>query len=993
MPKRPGAITSAVGAQLEATVPIAAFELLPAGVAVVDLQGRVQWTSSALHRLTGRGPAELLGRSVADFVPPLDLPGGARWAEALADAHAAPVRGEAWYTRPDGSRAHLVSDLVVVRDGAGIARYGLLTVHDNTVSQAVEDALRAANDELDSIVANAPLAICVTSLEGVVQLWNPQAELMFGWSATEVIGRRAPFTSTDPASTADLTPSPDRPFPFRDIREADRHGRMLDLGLRTAVLHSRAGAPAGILFAFTDVSERKATESDLIASEHRFRALVQNISDTVSIVDAEGRITFTSGQTEPVLGHPASWWSGRSIFDICHPDDAHRCRTLLEDLAIHPGQQNTAELRLRHANGGWEHISVTAVNMLHDPDIGGIVMTSTNVTEARRASLLLASQARILELIARSAPLDETLLAISSMVTDLVGDGVVGLFLVEGDRLVPRGGRHLPANVLQHLGVRPVEGHHVDGEALRTGEPVVVVDTHTDPLVASMRDDLSTAGLRSTWSLPVIDLPERLLGTIAVFHPEPGAPDAHERATVAAAGQLLEIALERNEAESRLAHQVLHDDLTGLPNRTLVLDRLSHALARARQLKEEVAVLFMDLDRFKVVNDSLGHGAGDQLLVSFAERLRSIVRPDDTIARFGGDEFVVLSEHLSGKGVGKGAVFAIADRLEEALRQPFLLDDGTEVFLSASLGLAIGDGPDADVLLRNADAAMYRAKELGRDRLEVFDEEMQEAAVARLNLGNDLRRAIEGSQFAVLHQPVVDVRTGEVVGSEALVRWKHPQRGLIPPDEFISVTEDTGLITEVGRWVLDTAIEDAAAWAREHDLTGFRQSVNVSARQLTLNLSELVAEALERHQWPAERLCLELTESVLMDDLDTTLTALDALKSLGVLLAIDDFGTGYSSLTYLQRLPVDVVKIDQSFVSGLTPTARRAEDDRGTIAKAVIGIAHALGLVAVAEGVENEQQLEVLRRLDCDLAQGYLYSEPVDAAGFSAYLRDRRAGD
>jgi EAL domain-containing protein (putative c-di-GMP-specific phosphodiesterase class I) len=288
---------------------------------------------------------------------------------------------------------------------------------------------------------------------------------------------------------------------------------------------------------------------------------------------------------------------------------------------------------------------------------------------------------------------------------------------------------------------------------------------------------------------------------------------------------------------------------------------------------------------------------------------------------------------------------------------------------------------------------MYRAKELGRDRLEVFDEEMQEAAVARLNLGNDLRRAIEGHQFLVLHQPVVDVRSGAVVGSEALVRWNHPQRGLIPPDEFISVTEDTGLITEVGRWVLDTAIADAAGWAHQHDLTGFRQSVNVSARQLTLNLSELVAEALERHQWPAERLCLELTESVLMDDLDTTLTALDALKDLGVQLAIDDFGTGYSSLTYLQRLPVDVVKIDQSFVSGLTPTARRAEDDRGTIAKAVIGIAHALGLVAVAEGVENEQQLEVLRRLDCDLAQGYLYSEPVDAEGFSAFLQDRRAAD
>jgi diguanylate cyclase (GGDEF)-like protein/PAS domain S-box-containing protein len=992
MPRRPGATASPPGTSETgaAAAPIAAFELVPAGVAVLDLQGRVQWTNRALQHLTGRRPSELLGRSVADFVPPVDHPGGVRWTDAIGEVSLDPVRGEAWYTRPDGSRAYLVSDLVVVRDATGTARYGLVTVHDDTVTRAVEDALRATNAELDSIVANAPLAICVTDLDGVVQLWNPQAELMFGWPANEVLGRRAPFASTDPSLTAELTPSADRPFPFRDIHETDRHGRVLDLGLRTAVLHGSSGAPAGILSAFTDISERKSTEAELLASEHRFRALVQNISDTVHIVDADGRIVFTSGQTEPVLGYPVSWWNDRSVFDVCHPDDAARCRVLLEDVAIHPGQQSTAELRLRHADGHWDTISLTAVNLLHDPDIEGIVITSTNITEAKRSSSLLASQARVLELIARSAPLDETMLAISTMVTELVVDGVVGVFLVEGERLVPRGGRHLPAGVLQHLGVRMADGSHADGEALRTGEPVIVRDTTSDPLVAPMRDGLLAAGLGSTWSWPVIDMPDhRRLGTIAVYHPHPGEPDAHERATVAAAGQLLEIALERHEAESRLAYQAVHDDLTGLPNRTLVLDRLSHALARARQLKEEVAVLFLDLDRFKVVNDSLGHGAGDQLLVRFAERLRSIVRPDDTIARFGGDEFVILSEHVE----GKGAVFAIADRLDQALAQPFVLDDGSEVFLTASLGLATGDGPDADVLLRNADAAMYRAKERGRDRLEVFDEEMQEAAVARLNLGNDLRRAIEGSQFTVLHQPVVDVRTGEVVGSEALVRWAHPQRGLVLPDEFISVTEDSGLIAEVGSRVLDAALADAARWATEHELGRFTQAVNVSARQLTTSFADIVADALQRHQWPAERLCLELTESVLMDDLDMTLVALRSLKDLGLRLAIDDFGTGYSSLTYLQRLPVDVVKIDQSFVNGLSPSARRSDDDRGTIAKAVISMAHALGLEAAAEGVENEDQLEVLRMLDCDVAQGYLFSPPVDAEGFSAFLADRRSTD
>ena len=531
MPKRPGATASLAGApgNLDATVPIGAFELLPAGIAVLDLQGRVQWSNESLQHLTGRKPGELLGRSVADFVPPVDLPGGTRWTDALlADGPAQPVRGEAWYARPDGSSVYLVADLVVVRDAAGTTRYGLITVHDHTVTRAVEDALRATNAELDSIVANAPLAICVTDLEGLVQLWNPQAELMFGWPLEEVLGRPAPFASTDPSWTADLMPSADRPFPFRDITVADRHGRTLDLGLRTALLHGPSGAPAGVLSAFTDISERKSTQAELIASEHRFRALVQNITDTVSIVDAEGRILFTSGQTEPVLGHSVSFGNDRNVFDVCHPDDVDRFRALLEDVAIHPGQQNTAELRLRHADGQWEVISVTAVNLLHDPDIDGIVMTSTNVTESRRSSSLLRSQARVLELIARSAPLDETLIAISAMVTDLVSDGVVGVFLVEGERLVPRGGRHLPAGVLQHLGVRMADGPHVDGEALRTGAPVIVPDTSTDPLVAPMRAALEAAGLRSTWSLPVLDMPDgrRQLGTIAVYHSEPGEPDA-----------------------------------------------------------------------------------------------------------------------------------------------------------------------------------------------------------------------------------------------------------------------------------------------------------------------------------------------------------------------------------------------------------------------------------------------------------------------------------
>jgi len=404
-----------------------------------------------------------------------------------------------------------------------------------------------------------------------------------------------------------------------------------------------------------------------------------------------------------------------------------------------------------------------------------------------------------------------------------------------------------------------------------------------------------------------------------------------------------------------------------------------------------MAVLFLDLDRFKVVNDSLGHGAGDQLLILFADRLRSIVRPEDTVARFGGDEFVVLCEQAHGATV----TVAIAERLEQAMAEPFLLEDGAEVFLTVSLGLAIGDGPDAEVLLRNADAAMYRAKELGRNRLEVFDDAMQAAAVARLTIGNDLRRAVDRHEFTLLHQPVVDVVTRRIIGAEALVRWAHPTRGLLLPETFISITEESGLIVPIGEWVLDSALSQARTWADQHGLDGFQQSVNLSARQLSSPaLIDLVAEVLDRHHWAPAQLVLELTESVLLDDLEVTLAALLQLKELGVQLAIDDFGTGYSSLTYLQRFPVDSVKIDQTFVSGLT-TAPVAEamHSEATIPRAVVVMAHALGLTALAEGVETEDQLAVLRELGCDQAQGYLFSPPVSGDDFSELLRRQALAD
>jgi diguanylate cyclase (GGDEF)-like protein/PAS domain S-box-containing protein len=438
----------------------------------------------------------------------------------------------------------------------------------------------------------------------------------------------------------------------------------------------------------------------------------------------------------------------------------------------------------------------------------------------------------------------------------------------------------------------------------------------------------------------------------------------------------------RKGLEEELRRQAFHDSLTGLANRALFADRLEHALARTHRFGQSIAVLFIDLDDFKTVNDSLGHGEGDHLLIAVAERLVGAMRAGDTIARMGGDEFAVLIEDP----VEAEAPLAVARRLLAALEAPF--ERGAkELFVHASVGVATSTSrsQSADELLRDADVSMYMAKSNGKNRVELFVPSMHEAALARFALKADLERAVERGEFALVYQPIMHLATGQVAGVEALLRWHHPRRGLVGPTEFIPVAEETGLIIRLGRWVLEQACSQARAWDEETS-TPLTMSVNVSARQVQApGFVDDVAQVLATTGLAPARLTLELTESVLMQDVEQTSSTLDALKALGVRLAIDDFGTGYSSLTYLDRFPIDELKIDRSFVSTMT-----TGPDQSALVRSILKLGETLHLETVAEGIEQADQLAELKTLGAGLGQGYYFAEPLTPDALSVFLASGR---
>jgi diguanylate cyclase (GGDEF)-like protein/PAS domain S-box-containing protein len=803
-------------------------------------------------------------------------------------------------------------------------------------------------------------AVITIDHQGFVLEFNRAAEATFGYARDDVLGRELAALIVPPELREGHRAALERwtdagPGPGAGAllgRRVDVTAMRADGSTFSAELAiSRVGVPGPPVFTacIRDLSDRLATEERLRNAEIRYRTLVEQ-SPLISYIDATSdpvsRPRYISPQIESVLGRTTSeWLTSPGIYEqSIHPDDrAWVIRTKSE--AYECGDALRLEYRMLSRDGRLVWVEDQSVHV--EPEGGPAFRQgfAIDITERKQAEEALRQAETRYRTLVEQLPL--------AVYIDRVDDE--------------------SSNIYTSPQIEPMLGY-------TTEEWIAQPDLFVRVLHPDDREPVLAAHAATHATGEPLHLEYRLLardGRTIWVHDEARMIDLSPGERVLQ-GYLLDITA-RREAEELLRHQAFHDPLTGLANRALFTDRVEHALVRSRT-GERAAVLFLDLDDFKAVNDTRGHIVGDALLRAVADRLLEILAASQTVARLGGDEFAILVED-----VDVGAAVDVAERVITALQAPFEVEGG-EVFVTTSVGIAVGGV--ADELLRSADVAMYRAKASGKAQYVVYAPMMEEDVVGRLELVADLRRARVDEEFVVHYQPTVDLSTGALVGVEALVRWRHPSKGLLQPSAFIPLAEETGRIVEIGRWVLAEACRQAAAWRAElpaaHNLW---VSVNVSTRQVRRpGLVEDVRAALEGSGLDPRALVVEITESVLARRREEMTSILEEVTAGGVRLALDDFGTGYSSLSLLQDLPVHALKIDRSFVQSLDQGPQR-----GAFVRAIVELAHALELTVVAEGIEVPEHVVVLRALGCRLGQGFHFSGPLEPRELEARLLRRAA--
>lgn len=781
--------------------------------------------------------------------------------------------------------------------------------------------------------------IVIADAAGAIVLTNRAAEAILGRRGADVMG--LPLDGAVPGLEA----------PVRQLREGAvvrglelRYprpgGETRALLVNGAPMRGEHGALTGLVVTFADVTERMRTFAQLEASERRFRELTEQSADIIGYVSLDGKILYVSPAARTILGYAPEEMIGRASQDFVHPDDR---AILAGTVDVSPADVFTAEFRARRKDGSlcWLDTARRVVRDASDTAVGFLVI-SRDVTERRAA-------AEMLQRTADALALAQEIAHVGSFQHDVAGgtaswsDELYRIYGVSPETFAVR------TDSLWHF------DHPDDTAAVRHA----VDAARRDRTVYEVEHRIIRPDGTERWVV------ERGRYT----YDDAGAP-------VAIAGTVLDTT-DRKRAEERATHLAHHDALTGLPNRIELAEALQRSIGAAGRRGVRVAVLCIDMDRFTRINDTLGHVAGDAVLKALAERIRGCLGPGDLLSRTAGDEFFAVLPDI--ERVEDAA--RIAERIVSAVAHPLEIA-GRTLVVTAGIGASVypNDGREADQLMRNAEAAMYRAKREGRGAVAFAEPELHARARKRLMIEHELRDAVENDELRLHYQPLVDVPTGAIVGCEALVRWQHPTQGMLHPDTFIGLAEESGLITSLGAWVIEEACKAVYAWTQI--ARPFTLAFNISARQL--QHGELVAtidRLIRRYRCPPQSVEMEITETTAMRDAERALRILGEIKARNIKIGIDDFGTGYSSLAYLKRFPLDKLKIDRSFVRDLISQNGRA------IVAAIISLAHSLGLVAVAEGVETEEQRALLSDLRCDQMQGYLFSPPVPAQTFETLLR------